>query len=112
MSKTSVDFPEPDRPVTTTISSRGISTETFCRLCSLAPTTEMAWLGVRYWVLDVRDLSTFCFLPFAFCLLPFAFPCLLLYSALGTRNSVRKRDIARYATLSLAPLPQARLRKW
>ncbi len=35
--KGEVDFPDPLRPVTTTIFSRGMSTEMFLRLCSRAP---------------------------------------------------------------------------
>src|SRR2546421_12205216 len=42
VSKASVDFPEPDKPVMTTSWSRGISTEMFLRLCSAAPRIRMA----------------------------------------------------------------------
>ena len=41
MSKARVDLPEPLRPVTTTMPSRGMSTEIFLRLCSRAPRTRI-----------------------------------------------------------------------
>src|SRR4051812_11302766 len=41
VSKASEDFPEPERPVTTTSLSRGISTSMFLRLCSRAPLTTI-----------------------------------------------------------------------
>src|SRR5437763_877148 len=41
VSNASVDLPDPDRPVTTTSWSRGMSTEMFLRLCSRAPRTWM-----------------------------------------------------------------------
>ena len=37
VSKARLDLPEPDRPVSTTRLSLGISTSMFLRLCSLAP---------------------------------------------------------------------------
>src|SRR6185503_10421759 len=40
VSNARLDFPEPDRPVTTTRLSRGISTETFLRLWTRAPWTD------------------------------------------------------------------------
>ena len=39
MSFTSVDFPDPDTPVTATRQPSGISTSMFLRLCSRAPRT-------------------------------------------------------------------------
>src|SRR6476659_6789103 len=39
VSKASEDLPEPESPVTTTSLSRGISSEMFLRLCTLAPCT-------------------------------------------------------------------------
>src|SRR3954451_23558156 len=39
VSKASEDLPEPDTPVKTTSTSRGISRSTFLRLCSRAPRT-------------------------------------------------------------------------
>src|SRR6185436_783138 len=39
VSKARLDFPEPDRPVTTTRRSRGISSEMFFRLWTRAPCT-------------------------------------------------------------------------
>src|SRR6478609_1102734 len=41
--KASDDFPDPDTPVNTTIASRGTSTSTLRRLCSLAPRTRTKW---------------------------------------------------------------------
>src|SRR5579864_4640323 len=41
VSKARLDLPEPERPVTTMSLSRGISTETFLRLCTRAPCTAM-----------------------------------------------------------------------
>ncbi len=37
MSRTSVDLPDPDTPVTATKFPSGMSTSMFCRLCSRAP---------------------------------------------------------------------------
>src|SRR5256885_1809839 len=45
MSVTSVDFPEPDTPVTAMNSPRGSSTVRFCRLWSRAPTTRSTRSG-------------------------------------------------------------------
>src|SRR6185312_9379000 len=45
VSKASELLPEPDRPVSTTSCSRGMSTETFFRLCSRAPRTRMKRCG-------------------------------------------------------------------
>ena len=45
VSNASEDLPEPDRPVSTTSSPRGMSTLTFFRLCSRAPRTRMK----RFW---------------------------------------------------------------
>src|SRR3984893_3509683 len=42
VSKASDDLPEPDSPVKTTSSSRGISRSTFLRLCSRAPRIVIA----------------------------------------------------------------------
>src|SRR5918998_612286 len=44
VSKASEDFPLPERPVTTTMTSRGSETVTFFRLCSRAPRTTI-WLS-------------------------------------------------------------------
>src|SRR5262252_10334614 len=41
VSKARLDLPEPESPVTTTSLSRGISSETFFRLCTRAPCTAM-----------------------------------------------------------------------
>src|SRR5262245_53342988 len=41
VSNARLDLPEPERPVTTTRLSRGISTETFFRLCTRAPWTPI-----------------------------------------------------------------------
>src|SRR4051794_21632444 len=41
VSNARLDLPEPERPVTTTSRSRGISTETFFRLCTRAPSTAI-----------------------------------------------------------------------
>src|SRR4051794_14464371 len=41
VSKARLDLPEPESPVTTTSRSRGISRETFFRLCTRAPCTAM-----------------------------------------------------------------------
>src|SRR5258708_10894542 len=41
VSKARLDLPEPERPVTTTRLSRGISSDTFFRLCTRAPCTAM-----------------------------------------------------------------------
>ena len=38
------DFPEPETPVTTTSLLRGIETETFFKLCNLAPLITMLLL--------------------------------------------------------------------
>src|SRR5215468_5137637 len=45
VSKARLDFPEPESPVTTTSLSRGISSETFFRLCTRAPCTAMLVRG-------------------------------------------------------------------
>src|SRR5262245_18289241 len=45
VSNARLDFPEPDRPVTTIIRSRGSSTEMSRRLCTRAPWTAMVVLG-------------------------------------------------------------------
>src|SRR5437870_2409638 len=49
VSKARLDLPEPERPVTTMSLSRGISTDTFFRLCTRAPCTAIvvraAWLA-------------------------------------------------------------------
>src|SRR5919199_559105 len=45
VSKASEDLPEPESPVTTTSRSRGISTETFLRLCTRAPCTLIVVRG-------------------------------------------------------------------
>src|SRR5665647_565101 len=47
VSKASDDLPEPDRPVNTTSSSRGIETSMFLRLCSRAP--RMVMLRASRW---------------------------------------------------------------
>ena len=71
MSLTSVDFPDPDTPVTATMQPSGKSTSMSLRLCSRAPRTVsmpfgsrrmdgtgMRRLRVRYWpVMDALDLS-------------------------------------------------------
>src|SRR5436190_180946 len=41
VSKARLDFPEPESPVMTISLSRGISTETFLRLCTRAPCTAI-----------------------------------------------------------------------
>src|ERR1700679_584545 len=41
VSKARLDLPEPERPVTTISLSRGISSDTFLRLCTRAPCTAM-----------------------------------------------------------------------
>src|SRR2546427_1804906 len=41
VSNARLDFPEPERPVTTISRSRGISSEMFFRLCTRAPFTAM-----------------------------------------------------------------------
>src|ERR1700722_5389511 len=41
VSNARLDLPEPESPVTTTSLSRGISIDTFLRLCTRAPITEM-----------------------------------------------------------------------
>src|SRR5712691_323935 len=41
VSKARLDLPEPESPVITISLSRGISTETFLRLCTRAPCTAM-----------------------------------------------------------------------
>src|SRR2546428_6640345 len=47
VSKARVDLPDPDRPVTTTSWSRGMSIERFLRLCSRAPRIRMYfWLSL------------------------------------------------------------------
>src|SRR3954469_14306175 len=45
VSKASDDFPDPDRPVSTTSESRGSVIEMFFRLCSRAPETTIALDG-------------------------------------------------------------------
>src|SRR5436309_7550624 len=47
VSKARVDLPDPDKPVTTTSWSRGMSIERFLRLCSRAPRIRMYfWLSL------------------------------------------------------------------
>src|SRR5437660_12362444 len=41
VSNARLDFPEPDKPVTTISLSRGISSDTFLRLCTRAPCTAI-----------------------------------------------------------------------
>ena len=69
---TSVDFPEPDTPVTATSRPRGNSTSTSCRLCSRAPSTvstsplpgrRTAGTGIdlapeRYWPVSESGLDS------------------------------------------------------
>ncbi len=45
VSKARLDLPEPESPVTTTSWSRGISSETFLRLCTRAPCTAIVVRG-------------------------------------------------------------------
>src|SRR5689334_15792235 len=45
VSNARLDLPEPDSPVTTTMRSRGSSTETLRRLCTRAPCTEIVVRG-------------------------------------------------------------------
>src|SRR6202789_2841152 len=45
VSNARLDLPDPDRPVSTTNSPRGISTLMFFRLCSRAPRTRMKRVG-------------------------------------------------------------------
>src|SRR5207245_5357669 len=53
VSKARLDLPEPERPVTTTSLSRGISTEMFLRLCTRAPCTAMVVRAAALAVLEV-----------------------------------------------------------
>src|SRR5438270_13919977 len=46
VSNARLDFPDPDSPVTTTRLSRGISRETFFKLCTRAPRTAMVVRGL------------------------------------------------------------------
>jgi hypothetical protein len=48
VSKASELLPLPERPVTTTISSRGRETVTFFRLCSRAPRTTIRFSAIFY----------------------------------------------------------------
>src|SRR5919112_6510267 len=48
VSKASELLPLPERPVTTTISSRGRETVTFFRLCSRAPRTTIRFSAISY----------------------------------------------------------------
>src|SRR5260370_3009459 len=61
VSKGRRDLPAPERPVTTTSLSRGISTDTFLRLCTRAPCTAMVvrcGTGLRAcrWPVDALEL--------------------------------------------------------
>src|SRR5947208_543907 len=56
VSNARLDLPEPDSPVTTTRRSRGISSETFLRLCTRAPCTATV----------VRAVACGAALPFRF----------------------------------------------
>src|SRR3546814_16290489 len=47
VSKASDDFPDPDRPVTTTSLWRGKSTEIFLRLCVRAPRMRIASISFK-----------------------------------------------------------------
>ena len=57
VSKARLDLPEPDRPVMTTSFSRGMSSETFLRLCSRAPRTECVFVSKAYPPLPAADSS-------------------------------------------------------
>jgi hypothetical protein len=57
------DFPEPDTPVTTISLLRGISTETFLRLCTRAPLIWM--LSAEITVVDLTGI--FPFIVFVIC---------------------------------------------
>src|SRR6185503_4378560 len=48
VSKARLDLPEPERPVTTTRLSRGISTVMFLRLCTRAPCTATVSRGAAF----------------------------------------------------------------
>src|SRR5229473_4816036 len=61
VSKAKLDLPEPERPVTTTSLSRGISTDMFFRLCTRAPCTAMV---VRAAALRVAGAVLAAILPF------------------------------------------------
>src|SRR5215470_18870813 len=47
VSNARLDFPDPESPVTTTRLSRGISSETFFRLCTRAPRTAIVVRGAE-----------------------------------------------------------------
>src|SRR5579864_5116814 len=57
VSKARLDLPEPDRPVTTTSLSRGISTEMFLRLCTRAPRTAIVDRAVLPGLGAVREAA-------------------------------------------------------
>src|SRR5439155_809642 len=62
VSKARLDLPDPERPVTTTSLSRGISTDMFLRLCTRAPRTSMVvraagLTGCRFTLEIIRSLS-------------------------------------------------------
>src|SRR5437879_5267090 len=71
VSKARLDLPEPERPVTTTSLSRGISTDMFFRLCTRAPCTAIV---VRAAALRVAGAVLAAILPF-----PQIDECLLLH---------------------------------
>lgn len=48
VSKAREDLPLPERPVTTTITSRGRETFTFFKLCSRAPRTTIRFSAISY----------------------------------------------------------------
>src|SRR6187455_3233459 len=54
VSKARLDLPDPDRPVTTTSSSRGISSEMFLRLWTRAPWTAIVVRTAAFLVFPLR----------------------------------------------------------
>src|SRR6516162_1948094 len=59
VSNARLDFPDPDSPVTTTSRSRGISSETFFRLCTRAPRTAIVVRGPLLAAVSVGIASLF-----------------------------------------------------
>src|SRR5262245_50745938 len=67
VSKARLDLPEPESPVTTTSRSRGISSETFLRLCTRAPWTAIvvrgAGFGACFPIFSTAELDAIPWLP-------------------------------------------------
>src|SRR5919202_1841586 len=63
VSNARLDLPEPDSPVTTTRRSRGISSETFLRLCTRAPCTATVVRAAAFGAFPFRCAAALLAIP-------------------------------------------------